>query len=289
MALSSSIHRAARAMGLALILLCLSAVLCAAAFKAGWLGRPWCNFERTALNPGFRSAITPGNLGLVYRRVTIRSGARELDGFFVPASSSCTKRTAVIIFHGRGETIADWGQAQRRFHDACISSLAFDYSGHGRSTGEGTIANLNADGIAAYAAFVKLTPYSRRCLFSHSLGGGPMLWAATTVAPRPDCIVISSPFSSLVSMAERGGLPPLIGALMPSAWDNVARVSSVHSPLLWIHSGSDQTIPIEEGRRVFEAAPNPKRALVLGGYDHNAVYKELPDRLWLPMLAFISQ
>jgi uncharacterized protein len=264
------------------------AVLGAGAFKAGWLGNPWANFEKTTLNPGVRSAATPADVGLSFQPVTIQSGARRLSGFFVPAAPDCRRRSAVLIFHGRGETVADWVQAQRRFHDACIASLVFDYSGHGRSDGPGTIANLDADAVAAYAAFVKLTPSASRCLLSHSMGGGPMLSAATSPGARPDCIVIASPFSSLVSMAERGGLPKLLGALMPDAWDNVASAARLHVPLMWIHSRADRTIPIDEGRAVFDAVPEHKLPLVLDGYGHNAIYKELPDAIWTPMTSFIT-
>jgi len=185
------------------------------AFKAGIIGHPWNTFEWTTLNPGFRSAATPGDLGLSFQHVNMQSGPRKLDAFFVPASSECVRPAAVLIFHGRGETIAEWGKAQQHFHDACIASLAFDYSGHGRSDGAGTIENLNADAVTAYQKFIKLTPNQRHCLFSHSMGGGPMLWAATAKGTSVDCIVIASPFSSLTSMAEHGGLPKLLGALMP--------------------------------------------------------------------------
>lgn len=269
--------------GLVLLLLALGS----AAFKLGLLGNPWSRFERDTLNPGFRSPATPGDLGVPFQHVTIANGLRRLDGFYVAAPSECTKPVAVLIFHGRNETIADWAAAQKRFRDECISSLAFDYSGHGRSSGPGTIANLNSDSIEAYAAFLKLTPHSRHCLLSHSMGGGPMLWVAGSAGVAVDCIVIASPFSSLRSMAERGGLPKLLGVLMPVAWDNLGRVQRIHAPLLWIHSRDDKTIPIAEGRAVFDAALSPKRALILDGFDHNAIYKALPDRIWAPLSAFV--
>lgn len=250
-------------------------------------GDPWWSFEKVALNPGFRSGATPDDLRVPFRRVSINSGPRQLDGFFVPAPTNCEAPVAVLIYHGRGETIAEWTGAQKRFREACISSLAFDYSGHGRSGGPGTIANLNRDAVAAYATFVKLTPASRHCLFSHSIGVGPMLRAATSPGAMPDCIVIASPFSSLRSLAERSGMPKTLAALMPDAWDNVLQIKRIRAPLLWIHSHADRTIPIAEGLAVFDAAPNPKKALILNGYDHSAIYRQLPDEIWVPMTAFI--
>lgn len=257
------------------------------AFHSGWLGNPWGGFERDTLNPGLRSAATPGDLGVPYERVLIHSGPRRLEGFYVPAAQGCGAPAAVLIFHGRNETIAEWGEAQRRFRQECIASLAFDYSGHGRSDGPGTIANLDEDAMAAYQALLALAPAGRRCLFSHSMGGGPLLRAATAPGAAPDCIVLASPFSSLRSMAERGGLPRLLGALMPEAWDNAARVPQVRAPLMWIHSRSDETIPIEEGRTVFDRAPEPRFAVITEGHRHNAVYQDFPADIWDPMTAFI--
>jgi alpha-beta hydrolase superfamily lysophospholipase len=267
--------------------LCLLAAAGAGALKMGWLGDPWASFEKNTLNPGFRSSASPGEFGLVYRRIVIHSGFRRLEGFFVPSAPDCAGRNAVLVFHGRNETIADWVKVQQRFHQACIASMVFDYSGHGHSDGPGTIANLNADAIAAFEQFVRLTPGFRHCLLSHSMGGGPMLWAAMSILSGPDCIVIASPFSSLRSMAVRGGMPVWFSYVMPDVWDNASAVTRIHAPLLWIHSRADRTIPIAEGKAVFDAAPSPKTALTLDSYNHNAIYKQLPDKIWTPMIAFI--
>src|SRR5579864_8207602 len=94
-----------------------------AALRFGLLGNPWSRYEKGTLNPGFRSSATPDDLGVPFQRVSIVSGSRHLDGFFVPAAAECQKRAAVLIFHGRNETIADWIGAQKRFRDACVASL----------------------------------------------------------------------------------------------------------------------------------------------------------------------
>lgn len=258
-----------------------------AAFKIGWLGNPWARFEKSTLNPGFRSASASGEPVFPFRRVIIQSGARRLEGILVLANSACKVPVAVLIVAGRGETTAEWARAQQEFRRACITSLSFDYSGIGHSDGPGTIRNLNGDAVAAYWEMVKLTPTSRHCLVSHSMGGGPMLSAASAPGITPDCIVLASPFRSLTTMAEREGMPKLFGDLMPAAWDNEDRIRKIHASLLWIHSRDDQTIPISEGQAVYEAAPEPKVALVVAGLGHNAIYTDLPSSIWTPMILFI--
>jgi len=250
-------------------------------------GNPWSSFERDTLNPGLRSDATPAAIGLPFERIAIPSGERVLDAFGVDADRGCGSRGAVLIFHGRGETVADWIRVQQSLRARCVSSIVFDYSGHGRSTPAGTIANLNADAVAAEDWFLRSFPSSeRRCLLSHSMGGGPMLFAAARSA-EIDCVVLASPFSSLREMAVRDGLPSWLSFIMPDVWNNARAVERLRVPLLWVHSQADTTIPDELGRSVYEAAAVAKSSLILSGFDHNAIYEVAPPEIWDGVAAFV--
>lgn len=248
---------------------------------------PWSSFEKGTLNPGELSQATPADVGLPFERVVIPSSDRKLDGFLVRADATCEAAPARLIFHGRGETVADWIAVQKFLHDKCVSSLVFDYSGHGRSSPPGTIDNINADSVAALDTFLKLFPATgRRCLLSHSLGGGPMLYAATHGDAKPDCVVAASPFSSLRDIAIRGGAPEQAMLKLPDVWNNVEAAGHLSIPLLWVHSRSDKTIPVDLGQRVYDAKPGAKTSDMIDGFDHNAIYKEMPDAIWSPIIAF---
>ena len=264
----------------------LTIVFCALAFAG--CGNRWASFEKQSLNPGVTSNATPAQVGLAFERIAIPSGPRLLDGFVVRASLTCGQAPAVLMFHGRGETVADWIGVQRLLYDNCISSMVFDYSGHGHSTGPGTIANLNDDALAAYRAFsVEFPAPTRRCLLSHSMGGAPMLYAATRVVPAPDCVVAGSPFSSLLDMAVLGGLPPPMRLFMTDMWDNVKTARQLKPPMLWVHSRADSTIPFDMGQRVYAVKPDPKTEVSVTGFDHNAIYQKMPPQIWDPVIAFV--
>jgi alpha-beta hydrolase superfamily lysophospholipase len=245
------------------------------------------SFENAALNPGFRATANPGDIGLKYDPLMIPSGSRQLAAFAVKAGAQCPRTAAVLIFHGRGETVADWISVQRLLHDRCISSVVFDYSGHGRSSPAGTVANLDADAVAADTVFASLFPAQRRCLLSHSLGAGPMLYAATHARVSANCIVISSPFSSLRSMAVLGGLRSEFRFLLPDVWDNVEVAAHVRIPMLWLHSTTDATIPLALGRAVYDAKPGDKTAVAVSGFGHNAIYTQMPMAIWGPITDFL--
>ena len=250
-------------------------------------GNAWSSFERDTLNPGVRSEATPAAIGLPFERVAIPSGERVLDAFVVGAERGCGSRGAVLIFHGRGETVADWIRVQQALRARCVSSIVFDYSGHGRSTPPGTLANLNADAVAAEDWFLRAFPSSeRRCLLSHSMGGGPMLFAAAR-SPEIDCLVLASPFSSLRAMAVRDGMPSWLSFIMSDVWNNAQAAERLRVPLLWVHSQADTTIPVELGRSVFEAATVAKSSLMLSGFDHNAIYELAPPEIWDAVAGFV--
>lgn len=114
-----------------------------------------------------------------------------------------------------------------------------------------------------------------------------MLYAATTIGTAPDCVVIASPFSSLRDMAVRDGMPKWFSAFMPDVWDNVKMVANLKVPLLWIHSRTDATVPLPFGQAVYDADRRAKTAVILTGFNHNAIYEKTPKDIWAPIADFV--
>jgi alpha-beta hydrolase superfamily lysophospholipase len=245
------------------------------------------DFTPSILNPERKGDVTPAALGVPFERLSIASGARHLDAFYVAAPASCSRRAAMLIFHGQGETVADWIRALKLLHGHCIASFVFDYTGHGRSSPNGTINRINHDARAAYAAFVAKTPRMRRCTFGFSMGVGPMLQAAKSFAPAPDCIVVADAFTSLRELATAHGVPRWVMKLSPDSWDNQANIASLHVPVMIVHSRADRTAPFWMGETLFSGANTPKRLVPLDGFRHSACYQKPSDSWWLPVVGFV--
>jgi fermentation-respiration switch protein FrsA (DUF1100 family) len=245
--------------------------------------------EKEFLVTGPNGPETPASLGVPFERLKIASGDRQLDGFLVRASPTCQPQIAVLIFHGVGETISQWVKAQQFLHEHCVSSIVFDYSGHGDSTKPGTFRNLREDAVAAYRAFaVQFAGYGRRCVFGFSMGNGPMLESITNLRPQPSCVIVAAAFSSLRDAGARRGSPKFVLYLIPDIWDNVEAVSRNHAPLLVVHSDVDSVNPVSMGQRIFDAAPEPKEIVVLHGFQHNAPYVNPVEEWWKPALQFMK-
>jgi alpha-beta hydrolase superfamily lysophospholipase len=266
-----------------LVIVILSLLACAVALRPVFLDLE----SKTFLNTGPNGPQTPATVGLAFDRLKILSGRRTLDSYLVRAPAACQPRVAVLIFHGVMETISEWVLAQKYLYEHCISSVVFDYSGHGDSSRPGTISHLNEDAIPAYANFVSQFPGERLCVLGHSMGNAPLLESLPRLRPAPSCVVLANAFSSLRDTGRRRGTSPLLLYAIPDAWDDVENARRVHVPLLVVYSDADKVNPPSMGQSIFEAAPGSKQLAVLHGFPHNALYRAPTDDWWMPVLRFL--
>ena len=178
----------------------------------------------------------------------------------------------VIYFHGNGGNLSycDWvGEAlARRGFDV----LLFDYRGYGRSGGETSgERGLYADADAAYDFVTRErgVPARRVVLYGQSLGTA----AAADVASRRECgaLVVESGLSSAADMAGVifPWLPRFLRGLTRNKLDTASKLPRVGCPVLVAHGERDEIIPVAQGRRLHEAAPEPRRLLLVPGAGHN--------------------
>jgi len=80
-------------------------------------------------------------------RLVIPSGKRRLSAVYVSAGDDTP---AVLICHGIGELVEYWGKVQGLLKGMGVSSLVFNYSGYGTSSGILTTAHCEEDAAAAY-------------------------------------------------------------------------------------------------------------------------------------------
>jgi pimeloyl-ACP methyl ester carboxylesterase len=98
------------------------------------------------------------------------------------------------------------------------------------------------------------------------LGGGAV--AVELAQERPLAgVVLESTFTSVDDMAKRmvGPLARFVGG----GFASVERIPRLRAPLLFFHGDRDDIVPIELGRALFDAAPEPKRFEVITGAGHN--------------------
>lgn len=225
---------------------------------------------------------TPADAGMAYTAFTLRTtDGVDVVGWYVPSDR---ERGVILYCHGNGENVSHRVDLISRFNKLGLSVCAFDYRGYGLSTGtpseKGTY--LDAEAVWRYLVDERGVPASNIILFGHSLGGGVVTRLATTTTPR--ALILESTFTSMNDMGDKV-LPFLPTRLISRyRYDNVANVRRIHVPVLVLHSPDDTVIPYELGRRLFEAANEPKEFVTIsGGHDDGyrvsgEAYTEAIDR-----------
>ncbi|HEV2921150.1 MAG TPA: alpha/beta hydrolase [Actinomycetota bacterium] len=176
---------------------------------------------------------------------------------------------AVLVCNGNGGDRSMRAPLAAALARMGLHVLLFDYRGYGGNPGHPSEDGLAADARAALdqlATRPEVDP-ARVVYFGESLGAAVALRLATERPPA--ALVLRSPFASL---AEVGRLHyPLlpVSLLLRDRYDSAALAGRLATPLLVLAGDRDQIIPVDHSRRLFAAAPQPKRLAVLDGADHN--------------------
>jgi fermentation-respiration switch protein FrsA (DUF1100 family) len=178
----------------------------------------------------------------------------------------------LLWFHGNAGNITHRADNLAMLAGSDLGVLLVDYRGYGRSEGRPSERGIYADGEAAYDYLTRARGVEPRRIvcFGRSLGTAVALHVATV---RPvSGLILETPFTSARDMARRM-MPILpIWPLIRTKMDNVERVRRLRVPLLVIHGDRDEVVPFEQGKAVFDAAPEPKEFLALKGAAHNDTY-----------------
>ena len=177
----------------------------------------------------------------------------------------------LLYLHGARWNVTGSAFRMRRMQELGFSVLGVDYRGFGKSSaGLPSEETAYEDARAAWDWLAAKYPNRPRYIFGHSLGGPIAINLASQVSDESGTIVEGT-FTSIadvVSTFKWGWVP--ISALITQRFEAIDKVNQIGSPLLVVHGGRDQLIDPELGRKLFEAAAEPKLfVLVEDGSHHN--------------------
>jgi len=186
-----------------------------------------------------------------------------------PTHAEGTTADMVLLwFHGNAGNLSHRADLMLRLAKTPAQVFIVDYRGYGRSEGRPSEEGLYRDAEAAwrYLSGERKVAPARIVLFGDSLGAAVAIDLATRVQAAG--IIVQSGFTSVPDMAA-AHFPFVPRALIRTRMDSLAKIRKVQGPKLFIHSPQDEVVPYELGRRLFEAAAEPKRFLDIPGASHN--------------------
>jgi hypothetical protein len=230
---------------------------------------------------------TPDHVQLPYEDAWIETAdGFQIHGWHVPHPDP----TGLMVFsHGNAGNISHRLDNVKRLHDIGLSVLIYDYRGYGRSQGTISEQGLYLDAEAAYgfAGRAAARDGLKLIVFGRSLGGV----AAVHMAATGDCagVILESTFSNLGDMARIHFPLPLIHKQLTHHFDSISKIQHVTTPLLFFHGDRDTIVPIELGRKLFEAAAQPKEFVTLRGAGHNDTYLVQESLYFDKIAAFVQE
>lgn len=245
------------------ILLAFLAVFCAA-YAAAVL---WLLSQETRLLFQAGGSLGRERPPFPYEQVELTrpDGERQIAWIMRQAASAAW----VLYFHGNSATIASRGNIAR-YRDLRALGLnifAPEYRGYGGLPGVPSEPGMAEDARTAfdYLTRVLQVPPPRVIVYGWSLGSAV---AVTLAAERSaGAVILEGAPASIVAIGQQNYPLFPIRLIMRNPFESIDRIGRVRAPLLFLHSPADAIIPIGEGRRLYDAAPEPKRFVeVRGGH-----------------------
>ncbi|HVG17800.1 MAG TPA: alpha/beta hydrolase [Blastocatellia bacterium] len=192
---------------------------------------------------------------------------RKLGGNLAPVHADMV----LLWFHGNAGNLSHRYDMIKMLMRIPVNVFIIDYRGYGKSEGAPSEEGLYADARAAwdYLTGGRGVPPERVIIFGKSLGGVPAIDLAGRV--KAAGLIVQSSFTSAADMAA-AILPIYPRFFLRTKMDSKRKIASVACPKLFIHSRADEVIPYKLGRRLFEAAPEPKQFYEVERAPHNSTY-----------------
>lgn len=191
-----------------------------------------------------------------------------LTAWHMPAAPG---QPTLVYFHGNGGHLGQRVSKVRAYIERGYGVFLTSYRGFSGNAGQPTEQGVYAD---ARAALDWLAGHGvsgdQLFVYGESLGTAVAVQMATEYPIAG--LILEAPFSSVVDMAQSRYL------ILPARWlvhdrfDSAAKIADIDAPLLIVHGDRDFTVPIRFGRRLFDAAVEPKRAIYVDGAGHNDLY-----------------
>jgi fermentation-respiration switch protein FrsA (DUF1100 family) len=231
----------------------------------------------------------------LYSKAKDETVATKIWAVYIGDTTKIKSTKIILYFHGNKDHMDFYWQRAKLLANVGgknkFGVMMIDYRGYGLSEGTSSEVGIYADAEAALDWLKSkglLTNQNSLCVYGFSLGSAPAVELASKYPLPASRLVLEAPIASVATMvADASGLN--IDPIFYSGYkfDNVAKVSKLQSPFLWMHGKEDKYLNIEtHGQVLFDAYEGTVGvAYKVDGATHNDVpfkfgYKAYCDSLY---------
>lgn len=261
-------------------------------------------------HPSREASVSPREAGLPANgvdEVRVQTGDElQLHGWYLHADAlqgaaggnPGANHPLVLFFSGNAANRKYRIPECRVFIEAGADVLIVDYRGYAENPGSPSEEGLTRDARAVWehAREERKVPADRIVLYGESLGGAVAVHLASELCEAgtpPAGLIVRSTFSSMTETG-RHHYPFLpVSLLLVDRFPAKDWIASVTCPYLHVHGSRDRIVPIEQGKRLFRAAPEhaaggvEKQFVELPDAGHNDILLEAGDRFQRAVEAFL--
>ena len=213
-------------------------------------------------------------------RLRTADGMAPLVWWLPPADEA---RPAIVYFRGNAGSIASSAGRARKLIDQGYGVLLAGYRYNAGGGGEPSEEGLVADGRAALDfALSQGIPAERIVVYGESMGSGIAVLIASEHAVG--ALVLEMPYTSMGDVLQDRIWYLPMRWLVRDQYESLSRIGRVTAPLLVIHGERDTLIPVRFGRRLFDAANEPKEGHFLPEGRHGNLHRLGAGQLVLDFL-----
>jgi fermentation-respiration switch protein FrsA (DUF1100 family) len=222
--------------------------------------------------------------------------ALALQGWLFRAQQA--NAPTILFMHGTSYNASDmWITRERAeaFH-AFLRGIGanffiFDYRGYGRNAGTATEEATYTDAAAALGWLYQRDDVDPAAIFFYGFSLGTGIAAELAMREPSAGLILRAPFTSVRDLAvERYGWLRNVFLFAPwlplTNYDTLSKIRNLDRPLLIMHGDADTTVPERMGRKIYDAAPEPKTYVQFKNSGHSDIS---PDLVIGPIVALMQR
>ena len=236
----------------------------------------WARQAHYIFRPQRAVSTTPSDYQLPFEDVYLsvddgNSNTERIHAWWIPAEYPGDRY--LLYLHGSALNIAANITHARRFQRMGFSVFLISYRGYGKSDGMfPSEATVYSDARAAWSYLTEQKGIDPGSVFiyGHSLGGAVAIELASDY-PDAGGLIIEAAFTSIADMARE--IPKYrffpLDLIVHQRFESIKKVGRLQVPVLYLHGTSDQLVPPEMSRELYQQTASAKRLKFIKGGGHN--------------------